>query len=265
MSQPVGYMGGMKTNDLNSTPSPTVAPERNGSEPSQVIRCNYREHDLEYWPRPSELELARLAAELARTEKIDPKQLLAEAWELYWESCRTLQADHRKVVAAVAREAELARELQPSKQLPAETVPMPGKYPVTHQQVEALLLPKLKGRTAERAALIREYIFSELAKICLVVQPKLAAVTYWELGPDLRERLRWHLKDKVTGLFEEYRKKVFDAEGYSRFAVSFLEWHRRFIAAKKVAAAHQRWAKADPKVSIRVPLKTNRKKTLGVG
>ena len=46
--------------------------------------------------------VANLAARLARTEKIDPKQLVNEAWDLYWESCRKIQADHREVNRMVA-------------------------------------------------------------------------------------------------------------------------------------------------------------------
>jgi len=149
----------VKTNE--STPIAANADDRQatGKDQSLVIRYDYREQDFENWPRPSELELARLAAQLARTEKIDPKQWVAEAWEPYWESCRTIQTDHRKVEAYFAREAELERELNWPESETAAAVPMPKKFPVDHRQVEALLPPKQKGRTAERAALIREFIF----------------------------------------------------------------------------------------------------------
>ena len=46
-----------------------------------VLSTDHRDQSFEYWPRPSELELAHLAARLARTEKIDSKQLVKEAWE----------------------------------------------------------------------------------------------------------------------------------------------------------------------------------------
>lgn len=236
-------MARMKTNDAMPAP-PTAGDPNPASAPSSLVICgDYREHDFEHWPRPSELDLARLAAQLARTEKLDSKQLVAAAWELYWESCRTIQADHRKVEAYFAREAELDRELNWSELETAAAVPMPKKFPVNHRQVEALLLPKQKGRTAERAALIREFIFSQLARTCLVVRPKLAAVSYWELEADRQEQLRQKLKDEVARHFEKLRKTTYDAETYHRFAVLFLEWHRRFIAAKKAAAARARWAK----------------------
>ena len=237
----------MKMNDAMPAPLTAGVPKPAGALSSLVIRGDYREHDFEHWPRPRELDLARLAAQLARTEKLDPKQLVAEAWELYWESCRTIQADHRKVEAYFAHEAELDRELNWPE--PAAAVPMPKKFPVNHRQVEALLLPKQKGRTAERATLIREFVFSQLARTCLVVRPNLTMLTYWELEADRLEQLRQKLKDEVARHFEKLRKTTYDAEAYRRFAVSFLEWHRRFIAAKKASAARTRWAKEEEKRS----------------
>jgi hypothetical protein len=235
----------VKTNESTPTAAKVCGREAAGKDPSLVLRYDYREQDLEHWPRPSELELARLAAQLARPEKIDPKQLVAEAWELYWQSCRTLQADHRKVAAYFAHEKELERELDWPEQEPAAAAPVPKKFPMNYRQVEALLLPKQKGRTAERAALIREFIFFQLARTCLVLRPKLAAVSYWEMETELQEQLRQKLKDEVARHFEKLRQTVYDAEAYHRFAVPFVEWHRRFITAKKAAAARARWAKRE--------------------
>lgn len=235
----------VRTNE--STPIAANADTRQaaGKDQSLVLRYDYREQDFEHWPRPSELELARLAAQLARTEKIDPKQLVAEAWELYWESCRTIQVDHRKVEAYFAHEKELEREPNWPELESAAVVPVSKKFPMNYRQVEALLLPKQKGRTAERASLIREFIFFQLARTCLVLRPKLAAVSYWEMEPELQEQLRQKLKDEVARYFEKLRKTAYDAEAYHRFAVPFVEWHRRFIAAKKAAAARARWAKRE--------------------
>jgi len=50
---------------------------------SLILTCDHRDAPFEHWPRPTELQLAELAARLACTEKIDPKQLVAEAWRLY--------------------------------------------------------------------------------------------------------------------------------------------------------------------------------------
>jgi hypothetical protein len=236
-------MARMKTNDAIPAPPYSGVPKPASTPASLVICGDYREQDFEHWPRPSELELARLAAQLARSENIDPKQLVAAAWELYRESCRRLQADHREV-AAYHERLDRVEPDDTTVGLP-QWLPMPKKFPVNHRQVEALLLPKQKGRTAERAALIREFIFSQLARTCLVVRPKLAAVSYWELAADRREQLRQKLKDEVARHFEKLRKTTYDAETYHRFAVLFLEWHRRFIAAKKASAARTRWAKEE--------------------
>lgn len=207
------------------------------------LKCDYRDDDFEYWPRPTELELARLAAQLARTEKIDPRQLVQEAWELFRESCHTIQKDYRELKEYFEQEAKADDQLDWQDDERVEALPAPKKYPVMHKQVESLLLPKLKGRTAERASLIREYLFFQLVRTCFVWRPKLAALSYWEMEADLLEQLRQNLKDDVDRHFEKFRKTVFDADTYTRFAGPFLEWHRRYLAAKKAAAARKRWAK----------------------
>jgi hypothetical protein len=171
--------------------------------------------------------------------------LVAEAWKLYWESCRRLQSDHREVTAYHAHLERLDNEPEGAEEALPTWVPVPKKYPVTHLQVEALLLPKLKGRTAGRADRIREYLFFQLARTCLVVRPRLAALSYWEMEADLLKQLRVRMKDEIDRHFEKFRKTVFDEEAYARFAVSFLQWHRRYLAAKKAAAARKRWGTAD--------------------
>jgi hypothetical protein len=62
-----------------------------------ILRCDYREEDFNHWPRPSELDLAHLAARLAGSTKGEPKPLAARAWKLYWECCKLIQEDYRKV------------------------------------------------------------------------------------------------------------------------------------------------------------------------
>jgi len=154
----------MKTNDAMPAPLTAGVPNPAGAPSSLVICGDYREHDFEHWPRPSELDLARLAAQLARSENIDPKQLVAVAWELYRESCHRLQIDHREVTAYHAQMDRVETELDDAAVVLPQWVPAPKKYPVTHQQVERLLLPQQKGRTAERAGLIREYFFAQLTR-----------------------------------------------------------------------------------------------------
>lgn len=262
-------MGCVKTNESTPTAAKADARPAGGKEQSLVLRYDYREQDFEHWPRPSELELARLGAQLARTEKIDPKQLVAEAWGLYWESCRTLQADHRKVAAYFAQEAELERQLDWPEPEPVAAIPMPKKFPVNYRQVEVLLLPKQRGRTADRAGLIREYIFFQLTRTCLVVRPQLAAVSYWEMAADFQAQLRQKLKDEIDRRFEKLRQTAYDAEAYHRFAVPFLEWHRCSLAAKKAAAARTRWAKREAALAAaaKTPAAAQKriKKSLGEG
>lgn len=210
-----------------------------------ILECDYRDHGFEHWPRPSEMDLARLAAQLARSTKIAPKQLVDEAWELYWESCRRLQADSREVAAYHAHTERVDEDLDWAEEVGSlpKWVPAPKSYPVLHQQVERLLLPKQKGRTAERASLIREFFFAQLTRGCLVLRPKITLVTYWELDSAVLEDLRQKLKDDVARHFEKYRKTVFDADAYARFAVPFLQWRHRYLVAQKAAAARKRWEK----------------------
>lgn len=254
-------MGRVKTNDSTAPAANPGGQQATGKDQSLVIRYDYHEHDFEHWPRPSELELAQLAAQLARGGQVEPKQAVQMAWELYWESCQIIQADHRRVDAYFAREAELERELNYPEAEAGESVPLPKKFPVTHREVEALLLPQMKGRTADRASLIREYLFAQLVRTCLVVKPKLTTVSYWEMEEALLEQLRQRLKEEVARHYARFRNTVFDAEAYRRFAVAFLQWHRQFIAAKKAAAARKRWAKAGNKA--RSVSQKSGKKSLG--
>jgi hypothetical protein len=213
-----------------------------------VLKCDYREDELEIWPRPSGVELATLAARLARSGRESPKQLVDRAWELYWESCRKLQADYRAMEAYHAEMARLDEEPDGAEAgLPAARVPVPKKYPLKPRQVETLLLPKQKGRTAERASLIREYFFCQLVSHCLLLRPKVKIACYWELEAEVLEKLREQLRGQVVQHFERYQKTVFTAEAYAKFAVPFLTWHRRYIARKKSAAARKRWGKNEGK------------------
>jgi hypothetical protein len=228
----------------NTTPAPDCDPVRS----DLVLKCDYRQEDFACWPRPSELELATLAARLARSGKLDAKQLVTQAWELYWESCRQLKADYQeteKYHENMAREED-AESDDDVIGLP-KWVPVPKRYPMTYRDLEALLLPKRKGRTAERAGLLREYIFSQLVRHCIVLRPKIHVAGYWELPAERLELLREHLRDEVARYFEKYRKTVYDAGAYARFAVPFLTWHQQFIASKKSAAARKRWSKKKDK------------------
>lgn len=125
------------------------------------LKSDYRDCAFEYWPRPSEWELAQLAARLARTERIDSKALVAAAWELYWESCRTIQTDYLKVQTHFEQEAKKAESGNAQEAETLSELPVPKRYPVSYPELELLLLPKLKGRTAERARIMREFMFQD--------------------------------------------------------------------------------------------------------
>src|SRR3974390_1835547 len=109
-----------------------------------VVSSDHRDVGFEYWPRPSELELAHLAARLARTGTIDAKQLVGEAWNIYWESCRKIKEDYLQVDKGLRAMEALEGDLD---DVPDEEggLPQPEKYPVSFQEMELLLLPKLKG------------------------------------------------------------------------------------------------------------------------
>jgi hypothetical protein len=211
-----------------------------------VLKCDYRGGDFIYWPRPSELELAGLAAQLARSPKANPKQLVNQAWSLYWESCRIIQDDHRKVEALLALEnqEEQAFNVGDGPEEDSLPVPTPKKFPVSFAKVELLLLPELKGRTADRAKVFREHIFSVLLQGCFVVRPKLREVSYWDLEPETLDGMRLKFHSDIAERFGKLRKRVFGEAEYVRFAKSFLEWHREYKSAKRSAAARRRWDKA---------------------
>lgn len=225
-----------------------------GSEPGLVLTAisDYRDGDLEFWPRPTEWQLAQLAAQLSRSDKLDAKQLIHDAWEIYWEGCRKIQNDHRAQKAWNEHESAADATLHDWIHQPQPEVPQPKKYPVTFREMEILLLPGNYGHTAERAHLIREYVLSEFLGTCMVVRPRPHPLTYWELDPTALNELREHFRGQVDAKFGHYRAQLFNEGDYVRFADSFLKWHRRYISEKRSAAARKRWGpdQADETKSI---------------
>lgn len=121
------------------------------------------------------------------------------------------------------------------------------RYPVPYRAAELLLLPKLKGRTAERARVMRDFLFADY------VHSKMA-----ELHPDggksivsaageLLARLREEFKKEVPGIFGQLRRTSFDKEYFTAFAEQFLAWHRhreRFTKSiVRADSARRSWAK----------------------
>ena len=103
--------------------------------------------DIDQAIPPSALELATLASGLARTGKENPEDLARRAIFL-WVRCH----EERRV---------FLRNMDPEwiDTLRAELdIPTPKKYPITYDEFMMAMLPHLKGRTADRAAIFREYI-----------------------------------------------------------------------------------------------------------
>jgi hypothetical protein len=108
------------------------------SDSATTIKCSadHRDNDFEYWPRPSEVELTRWAVQLARAGKTDPRQLVEEAWALYWESCRKIQQDHRAQQAYFENEGVDYDRSDELEYYMSAALPTPPKYPVTFQEMD---------------------------------------------------------------------------------------------------------------------------------
>jgi hypothetical protein len=231
---------------MQTTPTRAEGPsaKSNGSGAKGLV-LHYERYspDPADWPRPTELQLANLAVRLARTEKIDAKQLVEQAWGIYMESCSKVGEDYRQL----RRLEEVAeREMEDFDDV-GEGLPQPKKYPVTFRQMELLLLPKLKGRTADRAALFREYLFAEMVDRSLSSENAEDSGSYWDYVPEELEDWKEAAKDEVAREFGKCKRKVYDAQSYARFGASFLRWfigwtHRRNSEAR-AANALKGWEK----------------------
>jgi hypothetical protein len=184
---------------------------------------------------------------LARTNPIDPKQLVKEAWSIYWESCHKIREDYLEVELPL-REREEESGSGPDDLLEDQyELPQPKKYPVTFQEMELLLLPKLKGRTAGRAALIREFIFALIVDQSRLSSEKGSSLSYWSCLPQDLADLRKTAQDLVAEEFGEFRRRVYDAQAYSEFGGAFLSWYTRWARLRnsqaRAACALKGWEK----------------------
>jgi hypothetical protein len=219
-------------------PDDNPQPERRAS--NLILKCDYREAEFEHWPRPEPLQLAQLAAQLAHPGKDNPQELIQSAWALYWEGCRQLKEDYQQVEALLARMEEW--EAQAEVVEPAPTFAQPKQYPVTFQEVELLLLPHLKGRTAERARLFRTYI-----------RERAVSPSYMEGSTKDRRsrlvggRLPAPTPDEEAAIFGRWRRGRYNEEQYVGFAEDFLRWFHRHAdqqtRAVKAANARRGWEK----------------------
>lgn len=227
------------------------------------ISTDYRQEDFQYWPRPTELELARLAAQLARTQKIDPVQLVKEAWALYWESCRMLKADDRMVEDYFkAIEGEDDHQYDYPDEADAPTWPVPKKYPVAYREVEMLLLPKLKGRTAERAKIMRDFVFVDYVRSKHAGLKTADGMGMMKFNSEDLERLRKESEDECAEVFQYLRAKKFDAREYDAFAHYFLTWYRQrsgyLKSLVRSESARKRWAERRKRHQAKTGARPNR-------
>ena len=227
------------------------------------ITNNYRQQDFQHWPRPSELNLARLAAQLARTEKIDPQQLVKEAWALYWESCRTLKEDDRMVEEYFKRlEGGDDRQYDCPEESGTQPIPTPKKYPVSYKEVEMLLLPKLKGRTGTRASVFREYAFAQILAGSFVIRGGFRVLSYWDFQPEVLKELREKHGGMVAERLGLWRKSVYDENAYTKFAGSFLSWfsrwNERHNSEVRAANAKKGWDKRRKRHQAKTGARPNR-------
>ena len=241
MSEPDWQCGGMKTKPVEEVTAGPV-----GGRPIK-LRCDYREDDFEYWPRPTELQLAQLAAGLARTEKIEPRQLVAEAWALYWESCRVIKTDYKEVNDFLEHEAQGHEADEDDWEEGHERFAFPKRYPASFKEVELLLLPKLKGRMADRARIMRDFMFEDYVRSRRARMRDETGAEPKPFTPEELARMREESKAELDDLFGQLRSLTFNARHYERFAHYFLDWYeQRYGFIKRMvraASARRGWEK----------------------
>ena len=203
--------------------------------PGLTLTQDYHSHEFEYWPRPTEIELAQLAAQLARGETIPPQQLIQDAWNLYWESCRRLKQDHEAVKRYFEAEDKFDATLSEDLDHPAKPIPQPKTFPIKFRKIELLLLPELKGKTAKRRKIFREFFFHQLARLRDAKAGQSGSFLYTHEPT----------KPEVNREYARKRKSIFDAGTYHSFAAEFLDWYRPSKAFKlscvRAEAARRRW------------------------
>ena len=206
-----------------------VQSDTDGTKASGIkLRSDHREEEqFEYWPRPTELQLAELAARLARTTVIDPKQLVSEAWVIYQESCRRIREDYKHVTEFFEDDGRFEDLTNDDSARSALSLPAPKRYPVPYPEAERLLLPKLKGRTAERAQVMRGFLFADYVRSKMAEKTPTDAKTFASPVGEELERLRAAFKEEVPGIFAELRRMTFDKDYFARFAEEFLTWYQQ--------------------------------------
>jgi hypothetical protein len=139
--------------------------------------------------QPTTEQLATLAAALARNTNSTPKQLVEKAWRIW------IAAWSKGFEEFAARKGGDAGDL-------AKRIVRPKKFPITHEAMVALLVPKLKGRTGDAAEALKAYCAAYLR----------------------RETNSEPTQDAVDASYAMTRKQPIPEGEYSLYAMMFLRW-----------------------------------------
>ncbi|HEY5345963.1 MAG TPA: hypothetical protein VIK62_06425 [Verrucomicrobiae bacterium] len=195
-------------------------------------QMRYRHNGIKPHPHLSKLptaqQLATLAATLARQSNNNSDKLCSEAMNL-WATAHEYMALQR--LCDKDWQIEKAR-MDANRIEPAE----PKRYPITRDDFCRLVLPKLNGRTGERASIIKTWLSHDLAMSRWMVTDQKSPIS--DFTPT---------KSEVDDAFAEMQRKPMDYPAYRLRAYSFLEWYQKWrtkeTSRKRVIAAQVRHKK----------------------
>ncbi len=192
----------------------------------------YSHHGIKPHPFLSKLptpqQLATLAATLARQGNNNLEQLCSEAM-LLW------AAAHEHIV--LQRKCDEDWKVESARQ-EANRIepPEPKMHPVTRDEFCRLVLPKLNGRTGERASIIKMWLNHELAMNRWMKTDQKKSVSEFE-----------PTKAEIDNAFAEMQSKPMDYPTYRFRAYDFLLWYRDWrtteTSRKRAVAAQARHKK----------------------
>jgi hypothetical protein len=195
-------------------------------------QMRYTHHGIKPHPHLSKLptaqQLATLAATLARQSNKNSDKLCSEAMNL-WATAHEYMVLQR--LCDKDWQVEKAR-MDANRIEPAQ----PKSYPITRDDFCRLVLPKLNGRTGERASIIRIWLSHALTMDRWMVTDQKKPVS--EFAPT---------KDEVDDAFAEMQSKPMDYPTYRFRAYNFLEWYQKWrtkeTSRKRTMAAQARHRK----------------------
>jgi hypothetical protein len=143
-------------------------------------------------------------------------------------------------------------------------IPTPKEYPVSFKEVEMLLLPKLKGRTGTRASVFREYAFAQLIAGSFTIRGGFRVLSYWDFQPEVLMELKEKHGEMAAKRFGLWRKSVYDANAYAKFAGPFLSWYSRWNKSHnsevRAANAKKGWEQRRKRHQAKTGARPNRAK-----